>query len=301
MRRLHAATPFAGLSGKLDYTNRLAVALFLSASLHLFVIFALHFKLPDLKKLANLPPPMEVVLVNAKSAAAPLKADALAQANLEGGGNTDLERRAKSPLPVMNQDQPESAVEQSSRRVREMEQQAQQLMTQLKSTTSTAPAQAIPQPAEEKVDAPNTSNLAQRSLQMARLEAQISRDWDSYQKRPKRVFVGARTAKYAFAQYVEDWRLKVERVGNLNYPEAAKQQKLYGYLQLTVNIRSDGTVEGIDINRSSGHKVLDAAARRIVELAAPYAAFPDDMRKDTDILSITRTWIFTRADQLASE
>jgi len=300
MRRLHSALPFAGPSGKLDYTNRLAVALFLSASLHLFVIFALHFKLPNLNKLANLPPPMEVVLVNAKSAAAPLKADALAQANLEGGGNTDLERRAKSPLPVMNQDQPESAVEQSSRRVREMEQQAQQLMTQIKSTTSTAPAQAIPQPAEEKVDAPNTSNLAQRSLQMARLEAQISRDWDSYQKRPKRNSVGANANKYADAQYMEAWRIKVERVGNLNYPLAAKQQKLYGDLQLAVNVRSDGSVEKAEITRTSGHKVLDAAALRIVNLAAPYAPFSEEMRKRTDILTIVRTFIFTSADQMSS-
>lgn len=301
MRQLKFAAPFAGFGARLDCTDRLAVALFASAALHLFVIFALHFKLPDLKKLANLPPPLEVVLVNSKSASRPLQADALAQANLEGGGNTDLDRRAKSPLPTMNQDQPESDVQQASQRVREMEQQAQQLMTQIKSKHSTEEAQAAPQQAQEKVEAPNTSNLAQRSLAMARMEAQISRDWDSYQKRPKRAFVGARTREYRFAQYVEDWRVKVERVGNLNYPEAARQQKLYGYLQLTVAIGADGRVESIEINRSSGHKVLDAAARRIVELAAPYAPFPDDIRKDTDVLSITRTWIFTRADQLVSE
>ena len=141
----------------------------------------------------------------------------------------------------------------------------------------------------------------QKSLEAARLEAQISRDWDNYQKRPKRKFIGARTQEYRFARYVEDWRMKVEKVGNLNYPEAARQQKLYGQLQLTVSISADGSVESVEINRSSGHKVLDAAASRIVELAAPYAPFPEDIRKDTDILGITRTWIFTRADQLASE
>jgi protein TonB len=103
-----------------------------------------------------------------------------------------------------------------------------------------------------------------------------------------------------FARYVEDWRAKVERVGNLNYPEAARQQKLYGSLQLTVSIKSDGSVEKVEINRSSGSKILDAAAIRIVELAAPYAAFSDEMRSKVDILGITRTWIFTKADQLAT-
>ena len=94
---------------------------------------------------------------------------------------------------------------------------------------------------------------------------------------------------------------KIERVGTLNYPEAAKNQKIYGSLQLTVSIKPDGTVDAIEINRSSGQKVLDDAARRIVQLAAPYAAFPVDIAKDTDILSITRTWTFTRADQLFTE
>ena len=136
---------------------------------------------------------------------------------------------------------------------------------------------------------------------MARLEAQVSQDWDAYQKRPKRMFVGARTSEYSFAQYVEDWRIKVERVGNLNYPEEAKQQKLYGSLQLTVSIKADGSLENVEINRSSGHKALDQAAVRIVKLAAPYAAFGEDIRKKIDILSITRTWIFARGDQLTSE
>ena len=143
--------------------------------------------------------------------------------------------------------------------------------------------------------------LMERALEIARLEAQISKDWDAYQKRPRRRFVGARTQEFRFARYIEDWRQKIERIGTLNYPEAAKNQKIYGSLQLTVSIKPDGTVDMIEINRSSGQKILDDAARRIVQLAAPYAAFPADIAKDTDILSITRTWTFTRADQLSTE
>jgi len=100
---------------------------------------------------------------------------------------------------------------------------------------------------------------------------------------------------------VESWRQKVEKIGNLNYPEAAKNLKMYGQLQMTVSINADGTIESVQINRSSGHKVLDEAAKHIVELAAPYSRFPDDMHKDMDILSITRTWTFTKEDSLATE
>lgn len=113
--------------------------------------------------------------------------------------------------------------------------------------------------------------------------------------------LGGRTQEYRFATYVEAWRQKVEKIGNLNYPEAAKEQKLYGKLQLSVDIRADGSIDKIQVTRSSGHKILDDAAKRIVELAAPYAAFPEDIRKEYDIIGITRTWTFTKEDSLATQ
>lgn len=258
---------------------------------------------PSSKPLPNPATYLEVVLVNSKSASKPVKADALAQANLDGGGNTEAERRAKSPLPNLDRPHPDPALQQREQQVVELEQQARRLMTQARAKHSVAQSPNTtesPQPSEAAVK-PDATELVQRSLEAARLEAQISRDWDNYQKMPRRKFIGARTQEYRFARYVEDWRMKVEKVGNLNYPEAAKQQRLYGQLQLTVSIKADGSVESIEINRSSGQKVLDAAARRIVELAGPYSPLPENIRKDTDILSITRTWIFTSSDQLASE
>ncbi|NBR29095.1 MAG: energy transducer TonB, partial [Betaproteobacteria bacterium] len=107
--------------------------------------------------------------------------------------------------------------------------------------------------------------------------------------------------EYRFARYIDDWRLKIERIGTLNYPAAARDQKIYGSLQLTVSIRADGNVDTVEINRSSGHKVLDEAAVRIVHMGSPYASFSADIARDTDLLSITRTWIFTRTDKLATE
>jgi protein TonB len=100
---------------------------------------------------------------------------------------------------------------------------------------------------------------------------------------------------------VEDWRAKVERIGNLNYPEMARREKIFGKLTLTVSIRADGSVESIEVDRPSGQRILDASAVRIVKLSAPFAPFPPDIRKDTDIISITRTWIFTSTDKLESE
>lgn len=283
-------------------SSRIGLMIFVSILLHGITI-GISFVPPILKQLPNTAAYLQVVLVNSKSAKAPSKADALAQSNLDGGGNTDENRQAKSPLPSLERDNPDPALEQREQKVHELEQQARHLITQIKSDQ--AMDQALSTNQTRQMDAravqPSASEMVQRSLEAARLEAQISRDYDTYQKRPKRKFIGARTQEYRFARYVEDWRAKVEKVGNLNYPEAAKQQKLRGHLQLTVSIRADGSVEKIEINRSSGHKVLDAAAQRIVELAAPYAPLSEDIRADTDILTITRTWIFTSADQLASE
>jgi periplasmic protein TonB len=136
---------------------------------------------------------------------------------------------------------------------------------------------------------------------MDRLEAQIAKQQDEYQKRPKRRFIGARSKEASDALYLEAWRQKVERVGNMNYPAAARDQKIYGQLRMTVSIKSDGSIENIEINKSSGSKVLDDAAINIVNLAAPYATFPPEMKKNTDILGITRTWTFTQEDILATQ
>lgn len=281
---------------RLNQSDRLGLVLLISITLHLLAVFGVTFKAPEMKKFSSATS-LEVVLVNSKSASRPVKADALAQANLDGGGNTDAERRAKSPLPVLDRPQQESEAVQKQQQVSQLEQQARLLMTQVKSSQHVEPIPARVKPSEAPTEK-SGSELAMRSLEAARLEAQIARDWDAYQKKPKRKFLGARAQEYRFTRYEEDWRMKVEKVGTLNYPEEAKRQKIYGSVRLTVSIRSDGSVEKIEIDRSSGHKFLDEAAIRIANLAAPYAPFPEDIRKDTDILGIVRTWTFTRADQL---
>lgn len=259
------------------------------------ILLSVHFRFPDALRL-KVPQPLEVVLVNAKTKDKPTKAETLAQANLDGGGNTDQNRRAKTPLPVTKPDQPGKDLAEAQRRVKELEAQQQRLLTQSKASSVTVPAEAPRQvQAEDPSTQPQGRDLRELALAAMRLQAQIDKRTEEYQKRPRKQFIGARATEYRFAQYEEDWRAKVERVGTLNYPAEARG-KLYGNLRLEVVIRPDGSVESIRLERSSGLKVLDDAAHRIVQMAAPYGAFPPEIRKDTDLLVITRTWFFGQGD-----
>jgi protein TonB len=286
----------------LDSSSRLNVAILLSLIFHAVILFGITFKLPS-AKIDKAATTLEVVLVNSKSASKPHKANTLAQANLDGGGNTDDNRRAKTPLPLLPEHQQSVDVANAKQKTEQLEQEAKRLMTAANSKRDVHQPDLQSERLAQRQDTPNAIDLMQRSLEIARLEAQISKDYEAYQKRPKRRFIGARAQEYRFARYVEDWRAKVERVGNLNYPEAAKREKLFGNLQLTVGIKSDGSLESVEINRSSGKKILDEAAIRIVKLAGQngFAPFPPDISQDTDILHITRTWVFTRSDELLSE
>lgn len=296
-----APLPYAPQTS-VDWDDRFTQAILISAILHVLVIFGMQFTQANPKLFDNSSPPIDVVLVNAKTQSKPLQADVLAQHNLDGGGNVDEDRQAKSPLPAAERDQAMSAEAEFNARVQALEQQTKALMQQIKSDYRT-PEQK-PEPAADPrppSETPAPADLATRSLEMARLQARIDQQREEYQKRPRRMFVGARAQEFTFAQYVEDWRIKVERIGNLNYPEAAKRNSLYGTLMLTVNIFDNGKIESVQIDRSSGSKVLDAAAVRIVEMSAPFAPFPEAIRKKVDILGITRSWTFTRSDQLTSQ
>lgn len=287
------------LPARLDLADRIGVTLTASALLHLLLLFGVNIAVPEFKEWRDRGENLEVVLVNSKSAIAPPDTKLLAQSNLEGGGNTDEDRRAKSPLPVSQESAQER--EAAEERVAQLEEEARQVMTQLNSPRTITPEARIT-PTPSVTPGTGTDSIVARSLEMASLAASIDRNTDEYQKRPRRKFIGARTKEYRFARYVEDWRAKVERWGNLNYPEMARQQRIYGQLQMTVSINADGSLENVEIDRSSGHKVLDDAALKIVRDAGRngFSPLPADIRADTDVLHITRTWTFTREDQLQS-
>jgi len=310
---------------KLKTMSAMTIAFWSSVLLHL-VLLSLHFE-PELNKFKDNFAVLEVVLVNAKTQTKPDNTETYAQANLDRGGNTEQDRKMKTALPALKPQKSEpkpqpvisdkqvaqaslqkTSESRAQKRVAELEKQAQELMTQINAVKAveSQPAQktAVQETEPDNQTHPskklNVAEITAAALEMEK-EATIAKQQDDYQKRPKRKFVGGRTKEYKYALYVEAWRQKVEKIGNLNYPEAARDLKLYGQLQMTVSLKPDGSIDSIEVNRSSGHKVLDAAAKHIVELGVPYAVFPDDIRKEVDILSITRTWTFTQQDSLATE
>ncbi|MDP2229740.1 MAG: TonB family protein [Methylotenera sp.] len=320
------AKALASLIVKLKTMSVMTIAIWVSIYVHALLL-SIHFE-PELKKFRDDLPTLEVMLVNSKTLTAPDKADVLAQANLDRGGNTDQNRKMKTALPAVKQQKAEFSVKpmtevkagkkaakltaeetKEQKHVAELEKQAQELMTQLNSSNKVE-SQPVQKAAAKEAEmgsqeSPskvlNMRDLTTMALEMDRLEAIIAKQQDEYQKRPKKRFLGARAKEASDAMYLDAWRQKVERIGNMNYPEAAKAQKIYGQLRMTVSIRSDGSIDSIVIDKSSGSKILDKAAKDIVNMAAPYPAFSPEMKKTTDILGITRTWTFTQEDMLATK
>ncbi|MBK9018619.1 MAG: energy transducer TonB [Sulfuritalea sp.] len=288
-----------GFLAAMDAPRRnLTLALGVSLLLH-GVLLAVRFTPPDFIDRAR-ERALEVILVNSKSKSKPSKAQAKAQTNLDGGGNTEEDRRAKTPLPPSANTREGDQLVDAQRRVAELEAQAQMQLTRLKGERSVSADRTKPEANPTAETARTGLDMASSAMAIARLEGQIARQMEEYNQRPRKKFIGARVEEYRFAQYVEDWRQKIERIGNLNYPAAAKG-RLYGSLVLTVIIKADGELKQVEVSRSSGQALLDDAARRIVQLAAPYARFPESIRRDTDELEITRTWTFTNADRLRAD
>lgn len=289
----HPVQPWTGF----DHRPRvLYAAIALSLLLHA-VVLTLHFKFPQALHWKAAAQPLEVVLVNAKSKERPRHAEVLAQANLDGGGNTDLDRHAKTPLPVTRPRVPGHDLIAAQRRVKQLEAEQHRLLAQARKARHAAPpvVKRVAPPAKPAT-APSGRDLADLALAAMRLQAQVDRNIEAYEKRPRKTFLGARARQYAYALYEEQWREKIERVGTLNYPSTARG-RLHGNLQLTVTLRPDGSVQSVVLDRSSGIKALDEAAFRIVRMAAPFQKFPPDIRKRTDLLVITRTWFFGDGDQ----
>lgn len=284
--------------------HALGIGAVASAVIHI-ALGALHFKVPEITLNRQQDRGLEIVLVNAKHAEAPKEAQALAQANLSGGGTVDQKVRTTSPLPSENTDRAGDALVEARRRQQQLETLQKQLMTQAKGKAAVPAAPetpAAPQPDTAQPPTPDVNGIdfKEQARAIARQEAIVDRLQQAYAQRPRKTFIGARTQEYRFAQYIEEWRTRIQRIGTLNYPVGKNGNRLYGNLLVTVEIKSDGTVQNATVTRSSGKKELDESALRIIQLASPFAAFPPDIRKDTDILVISRTWSFAR-DTLATE
>ena len=271
----------------------LVMALRVSIGLHMTVL-AVRFVDPEFMRVRTTDPPLEVILVNAKSATRPGQAEALAQANLDGGGSNDVGRRS-SPLPNTMQVRDGDALDSARRLVEQLEEEQKKLLAALKDSLQMRPLPAKEAAAESPQ--PGSSDEQTRE-QLARAQAEIAKQISDYQKRPRKHHFMPSTSEYRFARYVEDWRARVEKIGNEHYPDEARG-KLYGALRMTVSVRKDGSLVEASVDKPSGSLILDRAARRIVNMSAPFPPFPPEIARDTDVLEITRTWIFTN-DQLST-
>lgn len=276
--------------------DRLGLTLFLAFIIHALIILGITFEAQPPSKTDQARLPLEITLVHQRSETAPEKAEFLAQANLEGGGNSEKPDRPRSPASTPLAMQQQGMSEQITLPSSPPETQTQDdTLTQTESTQKVVTNEHRKM---QEIAAPVSKQLSQLNLEIANLSAEIDISIQTFAKKQRHRYISARTREYRDAAYLDAWRAKIERVGNINYPEAAKRLGLSGTLILDVGLKPNGRIDSITVQRSSGHKILDDAARRIVRLAAPFSPFPDEMRKDTDILHIIRSWQFLNNHKL---
>lgn len=277
--------------------DRLGLTLFLAAAVHGLVILGVGFAGFD--PAPDPPRALDVILVESETTEAPDEADYLSTTASAGGGQLDEPDRPRAPV---SSPEPEATAGISPVPLEAGAPEAQPVTPEPVLTTDRAehsmPAES--QPREQSEEAPRERpERVDIDADVAALAAEIDQALSSYAERPRKEFVSARSRESVAAVYMHRWVETVEEVGNLNYPPAARDRGLSGSLVMTVAIRADGSVHEINIRASSGSSVLDAAAERIVRQSAPFEGFSDDLRAETDILYITRTWEFS-SNELAT-
>ncbi|HLS05984.1 MAG TPA: TonB family protein [Wenzhouxiangella sp.] len=278
-----------------DSADVLAAAIAVTVVIHAAVIGLVNFDWPG-RGPADVPASLDVVLVDWATEEAPEDPDFLAQVSQRGGGDSDVVERPAESAASMPADML-SELEQQRREAAERVPQEQ-----VDELVAVDDDSAAPELREQMEDSEDTGlsavELMSQSRSVARNSVEHLSEAVDYPSRPKRKFVSASTREHLYASYMRSWVSKVERVGNMNYPEQARRQGLAGALVLSVDVLKDGSVNQIRLLKSSGYDVLDEAAIRIVRLSAPFAPLPEEIRREYDVLTITRTWQFSSSGVL---
>jgi len=279
-------------------SERFGFTVFLSACLHVILIAGIGFAFLNESPAT---PAIEITLAQFRSEQRPEQADFIAQANQVGSGS--VEERVAPATPIesavhadtIQEVQPIPAVEASS-----------QQQDDTRVITATSAEQQISQQSESDV-LDNSRRLSEESapqdiaLAIASLQAQLDLQQEAYAKRPRRYTISsASTQRRHDALYLDNWRKRIEFIGNQNYPSEARQNDIFGSLRMMVALRPNGTVAEIRVLQGSGHQVLDLAAVEIVQRAAPFDPFPAELRGEVDILEIIRTWRFMPGNAFSS-
>ena len=284
-------------------SDRFGFTLFFAAILHAILILGLGFGLPfggDLNTASML----EVTMVLTKTHQEPTDAEHIASENQLASGSTDQDNQPSAPFTGTSFNE-NSGIAQtqssaSSTAASETSEQHEQLIVQNESQTNVFVNEATETPEQPTLD--KQEKISEQELEIAKLVAELRQEESDYAKRPRVNYIDTLSAKTATeATYVHEWVEKVERVGNLNYPDEVRNSRLSGTLILSVLLNHDGTVEWMDIQSSAGSSLLDESAKRIVNLASPYKSFPAEMRENYDQLMITRTWLFGKDNTLLTQ
>lgn len=279
--------------------DRLGFTLFLAALIHLALLLGVGFSMVEPQQISKT---LEITLATFKSETKPEKADFLAQENQEGSGTLEKKATPKTTEVAPFQDNKVQQVTPpptATPQVPEAAPKAAVTTVAPKPKKTATKREEIKTETKPKVVAP-TFDSAQLSSDIASLEAELASEQQLYAKRPRiHRLSAASTMRDKGAWYKDEWRKKVERIGNLNYPDEARRKQIYGNLRLMVSINRDGSLYEVLVLESSGQPLLDQAAQRIVRLAAPFAPFTGDL-SDIDRLEIIRTWKFARGDRLSS-
>ena len=270
--------------------DRFGMTFFLATIFHGMIILGITFTIssPADSKTA---PALDIILVQTRSPLDVEDADYLAQVSQQGGGNAEEKARPKElfSAPTLS-DTPGIAKQTSVQQIKKQKQNEKLALLTQKDAEYSINTETNPVKAEDDstVDKSNTD----QNNQTARLAAEISNIIEEQASIEKTKYLNSSTKEFTPAKYMREWINRVERVGNLNYPDQARRKKLSGTLILDVVINSEGELVKTDLRQSSGHQILDDAAKRIVKLAAPFSAFPDKLRKEADVIHITRSWEF---------
>ncbi len=280
---------------QIHHNESLITAFFIVLLVHGAIIFGISFTMPAPPKPRSTQT-LDIVLVKTHAEKAPEKPDFLAQADQIGGGNVKDKTRPTSKNPGETpsegnfiKDKP--AVAPAPEPVKPKQ---KSILSSHKPAKTKAP-KLIKKKKPRPVKKPDlvADYVADLQKQIVDMEAELDEQQKMYAKRPKATYITASTRRTPDAMYLKAWTKKIERFGNLNYPDQARRQKLEGQLILTVALSPDGNIIDVKVSKSSGHKILDDAARRIVELAAPFAKVPDNVLQGNNRLVITRTWQFS--------
>ena len=285
-------------SPKITDHDRLGLTFFLAAIFHGIVILGVTFSIAPAAQ--NPPSPaLDVIIVQTQDPAENKDAKYLAQISQQGGGESEEKTRPRDifTAPTLSQD-PGIAMQTSMQQVASLTQPDEiSLLHQAKSDFKIRTEKK----ATNKEELNREEQVTQQQMQTARLAQELAAIIENEAERPKVKFMNSSTKEFLPARYMRDWINRVERIGNLNYPDQARRESLSGTLILDVAINSKGELIKTDLRRSSGHQVLDDAAQRIVKLAAPYPAFPEKLRQEADVIHITRSWEFLASNQIRSQ